>query len=228
MTLWEFLTWLWYQAAKALDWFGDEYHTFRDKLANFWYYLGRLASDVYHTVSSWISEAYNDLKAEVSGWYEGLSDWINSIYGTIAGAIADVKDWFQAVVSPWIDAIWNDLTSWVNNVITGIYQGINDISGWVSLQIDNLVSDFTGLIHPLLPLVAENDKLFTLTEANFFSRLLDLIQDGYSELRLFLDHPSGYILNRIVDKGLDFIGELIAYGLGSEEVELPDKRDWSK
>ena len=228
MNLWEFLTWLWYQAYKALDWFGDQYNAFRDKVANFWFYLGSLARDIYDTVSSWISDTYDNLKGEVSGWYDGLVAWIDSIYGTIEGAIAEVKAWFEAVVSPWISSIWDDLSSWINGVISDIYQGINDLSGWVSIQIQDLASDFTELIHPILSLTPELNKIFTLTETNFFSRLLDLIQDGYEELKLFLDNPTGYILNRITDKGLDFIGELIAYGLGAVESELPDKQDWSK
>lgn len=226
MTLWEFISWLWLQANKVFDWFSESYPTFRDRVGNFWTYLTNLSNSIYNTVSNWISTTASNLWGDFLQWLDGVrSDLLtlrDNALAWINQAKADITGWVNSI----IDSVYYNVSQWFSQAQSDVLGWLSDTNTWFDTVINSVRSWVIELINPILPLGLRSDKIIAITDDTIFSKLLHLAQEGYKELVIFIDNPTGYILNKIQDKMLDFIGDVIGYGLGTQEDTLPDRKDW--
>ncbi len=228
MSFWDYLNWLWNKATSVFDWFGDQYNLFKDRVANFWHYLGIIVDGVYNTVTTWITDRFNEAISFIESMGNSIRAWSDTIFQSLWNTIAWVRDWLLSQINQgiaYVIRISSDIVNYLGNQVIG---WINGVIAWVSTKVEEVRSTMQSLFQPTLFIVALADKIIALTSDNIFAKLLHLAQDGYKELVLFIDNPTGYVLDRIESKALDFIGDVIGHSMGAEKADLPDKIRWLK
>jgi phage-related protein len=225
MSFWDFLNWLWSVATRVLDWFSDQFTYFFDRVANFWLHVWSVADTVLDIVWNWIEDKANSIYSSVSSWIDAVYNWISELANGIYSWATDRFDSLISYVSDWVSNLWRDVTDFINQVYS-------TVSDWIGTAISNVIDFISPLftqvdnlwdtISPFIPVLP---RIVLITEINILSRLLDLAENGYATLRLFLDDPAKFILSMLINKLLPFLADEIGLALGSEEAELPDRNN---
>ena len=226
MSLWQFLTWIWGEIGKATDWFSGSYWTWRGRLVNFWDHLGSVYSDAV-SFTSW---SFATLGQQVLGWINRSIDLVELRFGidlsSLERRISASLDITRVKLTTMIESAEVELRSWVKPQIDALYAWghgyFEEISKLFTAQINTLKAMYS----PLTALSGHVSRLVALVRDSMFTKLLDIVNRGYIELKLLFDNPSGYIMFRLEASLLGMLDDILGYGMGSTKLRLPDKRDW--
>lgn len=219
-----FLAWLYSIASAVYDWFNSQYWNAVYTLRNIVQWVNSWIATAVTNVEAWARAKFDDFTSWVNTLWDGITDWINSVY-------ASIVDWVNGTISTVYTAIHN-VESWLSQSISNGLQGLND---WINATIDNVVSWFVGAINdvstrltdaisPLQPLYSKVSALIALTDNNIFSRLITIGTDLFDTLLLFFNNPVGFIYSHLEATVIDWLQELIAYALGTQDNPLPPRR----
>lgn len=224
----EFLSWLWDQALKVYDWFGDSYDALREGAAHAWEWASTLAEQAYQRARSLILQTGDYLQQQI--------DWtLSYLYYLFSPLLVDVqalKDrvfnavltWTQTqidyltdlynravtYVNDWVAYYWELTKAWIQARIDEVRRWIDDAYEWVLTIRDQLIA-----------LVQTGIATYAQPIYDFFSRLYALVWQ-------FFDDPVKFILDLLWPKIVLYLSFAIAYAMGAAEDTLPPLPPWGK
>lgn len=223
-----FLNWVFAQAAKVYDWFGDAYVTLRTAAANAWAwavsqataalnaaiaYAYRLAADAYAAAVDFARE----VQVTASLWFNAALSYIQGAYDYAAARFNDLVNWFSGLRT--------EIYNWAARNIQAIADIVNNLPGQIYDFVIRFIQDnFNGLVTMLRPLF---DLLSFLDPANI-QALFATVEKIKNGVMAFLDNPVQFILDMIWYDFMSFLCFVLAHGLGTVESDLPQNPPWKK
>ena len=221
-----FIAWVYAQANKVYQWFGNSFNTLYNGALNAWKWAVEQSKNAY---SQAIAYAFNLFKQV--GQVAGLTvDWVlGQIQQAIKGISEDVLGLFN-----WVEYKFSQVSAIASSVIGGfinnVYAYIESTKQWVITLFDNSIAYAQQFINDALGwLLSIRDKLFqvlTLLTPERIQALLSFLTTWLNAVVLFFQNPLIFILDVIREKFISFVCYVIAWGLGTTKYDLPNEAPW--
>ncbi len=221
------LAWLYSRASKVYQWFGSSYNTWIGYLKNFFTWLKYYANKALTWAKDWalpkIISYWQDAKNRIREAKNAAIAWAGNkadeISVFLSSKIQTVRDLIKAKTG----SLWSEISRIYQSIIKGDRETETGLTAWVKGFVNNLLHPFDWVLDfkELL------EDLFTLLTAENKSRLLYLLETGFSFILDIVTAPLKIILGLLEPVFLEFISFVLGYALAGEKYELPSWPDWS-
>lgn len=223
-----FLSWIFAQAGKVYDWFGDEYYSLRQAAANAWTWAVQNAQSAYNNAIGYAWQVFQGAENDIHGLY----DWVTWQIQNISQQLSPLIQSIEQTVTAWFDARLQDVWTFIQSVQSGIQstaaQITTNIQAWVNSLIPNIITLATNAFGWLIPIRVVIEAIASLFNPDNIGKLVKLFGDWWQTLTLFLDNPTGFIFDLLSKDFLSFLSWLLAWALGTTENDLPTQTPWRK
>lgn len=221
-----FLSWVFAQAAKVYDWFGNTYYTLKNAAVNAWdwavskaqdayndavaYIIG-IKQNIYSTIQSnldWLVSKINDLRSGVIDDLLALYDWLDVKFGQVKGLVTEYVNDALSSLDGLLTSIQNTINALLTNGLNWLWQKVTDTYNWV-LVIKSQVLNLLTVVNP-----AKLQALYLF------------INTWLNTLTLFFSNPLIFVLDLMQAKFTSFLCYVLAWSLGTTKYELPSKAPW--
>lgn len=221
-----FLSWVYNQAEKVYDWFGDGYYWLRDAAASA---LDWAVDEASKALSAAQSYAYNLINNIVDDFWNAI-DWLTSKFDDLRQGVIDdissVTDWvtdkMERIGDFTIDLFWS--------TIDNISRMISDVDSTIRLLIDDTINYIFGWVSDTYDWILNiRDYLFTLIDtftSSLLSAIIHFFNHQLMKLTDFIDDPVNFIFDIISEKFISFLCYVIALAIGTTKYELPNRPPW--
>ncbi len=228
MSLPQFLNWLFGVIDRVIGFFGDRFHIYITILETIGDQINTVVNQAKAYLLDQLQRAKDTITAFVIGEVNKARDWVSTrftqfyewtkaqiagVTASIGGTINDVINFINQVsayVNTTIDEAKTGIIDFARGLINDAINSINDSYRWVL----SLRDDFIGVIDYLTITVRE--KITYLTGMAF------------GTINAFVSDPIVFIFDILSDKFIDFLGWVIAVGLGSTDDNLDLTPPWKK
>jgi len=221
-----FLAWVFSQANKVYDWFGDGYHDLKNTVVNTlaWilYYAGQVLTSAY----AYAYNLVNKITGDIQNVYDYVTWRINQAWNGLLEDIRGVYDWVEyrlsginGIVQSILSGIWQSITDFVFSLTNGLHLLINNSIQWIYDFIDNnfgWINDIRGAVLDLLSIFSVDTFVML---ANFITQWRDAILSFFSD-------PVGFIFDVIQGKVLTFLDYVLGWALGAVDNDLDPNPTW--
>ena len=226
MNFWQTLRWLSSQVRNTIYRLSRLAVNVSNSFAAVYSWVVSLTRGILNTAKSYALNLVNNTKT----WFSGL---LYSVKKSLTAFIENVRSFAQGLYDKSIAWI-NTKIAWLNGLLSA---RLDTLKGWVigfiSAQITRVRSWAEGTfsdIHKSLKelqdyLPLAKSLLVLLTAANL-ARLADLLKRIYGLLFVFASNPLVFFYGLLRGTFESFLCYVLAYGLGTEEAELPPWPTW--
>lgn len=223
-----FLNWIYSQASKVYDWFGNSYYTAKNAAVNAWNWAVTKAGEAFQSAVDWAWTEINKARVYAAGLVQQVYQSVVRIRDGLESDLLAFIDWVQ-----WKFSTLSDYASGlINNISDGIYDYIISVRGellsvlngvreWLWSQVNDAFGWLVNLRERLVNLVS----VFTQERLN---DLLSFLSNGLHTLTIFFQNPVVFILDVVQEHVLEFLAYVIAWSLGTTIYELPNNKPWRK
>lgn len=221
-----FLSWVFAQANKVYDWFGNTYYAAKNAVENAWnwavsqanaalsaartyaYNLLQQAQGGITNAIGWLQSQIASIRAGIYEDITALTDWVNWKVSQIGSFASDV--FWDAInaANSFIVSIRDEISAWVRGSVQSIYDFIGQSFGWVVDLRDNII------------------RLLAVLTPNLLQSILNFFTSGINTVLTFIANPLDFILDIITPKFISFLCFVLAWALGTTINELPNKPTW--
>ncbi len=199
--------------------FRDRWYDALDVIDNAWGWIETAAAQARITAQNFATSLVNSVWTFVDDLEERVYRWLDFLYERI--------DEVRALLPEWVNEAIDDVLDWIQasiaNVIAYVQEKLADERGFIESVREDLtdlvstgISDVRSEISEWRPLLSELADAFS---GNALARLLDLADRMYEDLVDFLDDPATWIFEKLEDKFLPWLENLLADALEATQDE---------
>lgn len=221
-----FLSWVYAQASKVYDWFGDAYYSAKNAVSNAYNWAVQQANVALNAARTYaynllqqaqggINSAISWLQSQVAiirqGVYEditNLSDWVEWKLSQVGNFASDV--FWSAIddARSFAASIQNSIYSLIDNVSNALYDYVSNNFGWVLSLRDDLL------------------RLLNVFSPTMVQSIISFFTTGINTVLSFISNPLEFILDIITPKFISFLCYVLAWSLGATNSDLPGNQTW--
>lgn len=223
-----FLAWVFSQASKVYDWFGNAYYALKNAAVNAWNWAVDRAHEAFLDAIDWAWAQVQATKVHLLGLLAGLQQLISDVRNGLVEDLTSILDWVE-----WKFMTLGDFASGlINQALDGVYALLANVQAWVESRLDQgLEWVRTTLFSTFAWLLDIRERILDLISVFTKDRLQALITfltSGLGALTAFISNPVTFILDIIQDQILGFLAYVLAWSLGTTNNELPRTPPWRK
>ena len=215
------LQWLVGVASRVLEWFGSLWHLGKTVILNVGYWLYQWANTAYTWARNWAYPLIQSARNHATFLYYDIRYWAQRWRDEAVQVARNFTQWVhdQAIF------LYYDLRYWAQrwrdeavSFARSFAQNLFDQAVFLYWEIRYQVQSTRDLILEIYDSVKNIISIFTPL---VIGRLLDLLNNSFSQLTGFVQNPVGHIAAIIRPFLLELLAFLVAYALGTEKAELP-------
>lgn len=223
-----FLAWVFAQATKVYDWFGDQYNYDKQVVSSTWTWIQNAIGQAIQSSGSYAWSLFTGAENDIRGLFDWVTYQINNLPQTLSGLVSSV----ETQVSAWFDVrlqdVWTFAQDLFNTAQTTIRVVQTDIQSWVNGLIPGIIASAQGALAWLTVIRSTLESLASLFTFGNISKVSKLLGDWWSTITLFLDNPVVFLLDLLEPVVLSFLDFVLAWALGTTENDLPTQPPWRK
>ncbi len=221
-----FLSWVYAQAGKVYDWFGNAYYAAKNAVENAWNWAVTQAQNALSAARSYaydlLRQAQGGITSAINWLQSQVADIRNGIYEDIT-ALQDWVEWKLSQVGNFaVDTFWSAINS-VRDFAVSIQSGIT----WLVQSSVNAVYDF--IANSFGWLLSFRDSIINLLNIftpSFVQSILNFFSSGLNTVLSFIANPLDFIFDIITPKFISFLCYVLAWSLGTTTQDLPSTPTW--
>jgi len=221
-----FLSWVYNQAAKVYDWFGNSYNTLRNAAANAWNWAVTQANNAYNNAISYAYDLFKSIGNAASLTASWVLSQISNAVDSVSEDIAGLFDW----VSYQISLVNSAASRLIYDLLNGVYASIDNIQagiiGLVDRSIQYVYDWVTSGFGWILDIRDRLLSLLSVFDPSNISLLLNFLSTWLNTIVEFFHDPLGFILGVIQPKIISFLCYVIAWAMGTTLYDLPTSPTW--
>jgi phage-related protein len=221
-----FLAWVYAQANKVYDWFGNAYYDLKNAAANAWNWAVSQASAAYTAARNYAYSLLLSVQGGITSSIDWLLNKISEVRNSLLEDIAGLFDWveykFNSIRDLVSDVVWDvlgNINEFVNDVRNEIINILNQTSDWLY----GWVNDNFGWVNDLRGAITDIINLFSV---DVFMMLVNFVTTWRDAILNFFSNPVSFILDVIQDKFIGFMSYVLAWALGTTKYDLPKNQPW--
>lgn len=221
-----FLSWVYAQASKVYDWFGNTYYAAKNAVENAWNWAVTQAQNALSAARSYaynllmqaqggITNAISWLQQQVQDIRNGIYEDITAFEDWVAYKLSQVGQFATDVFWAAIDSVRNfavsiqDGLTWIiENSVNAVYNFISSSFGWVLSFRDDII------------------RLVDLFSPSMVQSIISFFTGGINTVLSFIANPIDFIFDIITPKFISFLCYVLAWSLGTTNQELPTNPTW--
>lgn len=223
-----FLNWVYAQANKVYDWFGNTYYTLKNAAANAWNWAVSKAQEAYFNAIDW---AYSQVQA-ARVYVIGLINHAQTILTDITNGI---KDDLLGLFD-WVEYKFNTLGDFTRSLIQGALSGFQGFIESVRLELINVISgslewintQLTTLNNWINPIREKLFEIITVFTSSRIQSIINFLDSGLNTFLILINNPVVFILDLLEDKIVSYLCYVLAWALGTTSQDLPTFKTWRK
>jgi len=220
------LDWLVARYYNVLDWFGDWYWTFRNRVAN----LPSSLLELRNTIISYYNMAVSSIGTAINNFYQAYIqpsitwlvnslNYLNSYFGNV---IANIQGYLAGIPSQ-LQAWYNSLVSWATNTFAN---AITSLQNWLGNVANSIIPQIQANLNTLMNFKAWLDAIKALLTPEWLKELINWYNANKNNLTVIVSNPVGSIAGFLWGILLDLLEYKIAYALGTVQYPLPQIPNW--
>lgn len=221
-----FLSWVYGQAVKVYDWFGNAYYSAKNAVNNAWNWAVEQAQNALSAARSYAYDLLRQAQGGISSAIEWLQSQIASIRAGIYEDISSLYDWVTWKLSQVgdfaVDAFWSAIDA-VRQFAVGIR---DELSAFVQSSINAAYNFMSSTFGWILSLRDDLIRLLTVFSPSLVQSIISFFTSGINTVLAFVSNPLDFILDIITPKFISFLCYIIAWSLGTTSSELPNTPTW--